>query len=212
VYTASYAAVPHIVELGAGLEPPHQLMCWAFVGSVARSTDGPPIPDDLRAAYDGALARCEPLIRATLLARRFEAHEVVYLLGAIAAVRGHRGLSYALDYLCDGFEPHCPRCQAQLSVELDSERLFVTVDEPAPPRATRRLPIDWPDPAPGRADPSLPIWAEPRVTEYLLTLAEASGHPDLVTQLIAWEGTATCPACEYDFALRPTLVAQASRP
>lgn len=139
VYTASYAAVPHLVELGAGLPPARQLDCWVFVGCVARSVDAAPIPDDLQEAYLAAIARCEPLIRATLIDGSFEQGEVVHLLAALAAVRGHGGVANALEGLVEGLTPTCLGCAVELTVEWDDRQSVVTVDEPASRRARREL-------------------------------------------------------------------------
>ena len=64
VYTASYAAVPHIVRIGVAEPLAEQILFWSFVGAVAVSREAGPVPDDLRLAYEEALARAQEVPRS----------------------------------------------------------------------------------------------------------------------------------------------------
>ena len=88
VYTATYAAVPHIVEHAVSATRAARDNCLIFVGAVAKSTDAAPIPDELRDDYVAALSRAEPLVVAAIEAKPTTEHRLVYLLGALAALRG----------------------------------------------------------------------------------------------------------------------------
>ena len=59
VYSASYAAVPHIVAIAAHQSPKAQVDYWAFVGAIAAFGSkyrGEP-PDELREEYFSANAK-----------------------------------------------------------------------------------------------------------------------------------------------------------
>lgn len=58
IYPATYAAVPHIVDIAFGLQETPHWQYFAFPATVEiqrQKHDAPPIPDDLAAAYFSAL-------------------------------------------------------------------------------------------------------------------------------------------------------------
>jgi hypothetical protein len=91
VYTASYAALPHIVsEIDcSGKFPPWTLFLLVACIEIARENGrGPAIPDDLKAAYAFALGRIPILIN--MVAR--QPWDETYCRAALAALAAAKGL------------------------------------------------------------------------------------------------------------------------
>jgi hypothetical protein len=126
VYTASYAAVPHLVELVRKLPPTERhhlgIGILYFVGDVAgcSSRDGvwlsgytpqrfqaAPIPDDLLVDYRAALDQADELIAESI--KQADQEELLAaMFAAKAAVRG-----YLWEYLSlINNERECPKCGA----------------------------------------------------------------------------------------------------
>lgn len=115
VYTAAYAALPHLVEAAAGrpvCERAYLLGLIGRIAALAQRGTAAPLPPDLRPDYEAALQRAAELAVAGL----GEAHtacDLRLLSGALAAVRGHPVL--ALDLLETVANPaalQCPACEA----------------------------------------------------------------------------------------------------
>ncbi len=110
VYTASYAAVPHLVRIAAS-RAPHER--GAFVHFVAwvevcrQSGRGPAIPADLADAYSDALRQAaRTTLESLALAWDTEAYRV--LLGGLAVFQGHAPLAATIIDPPDEIE--CPHC------------------------------------------------------------------------------------------------------
>lgn len=98
VYSASYAAVPHLVRI---VEENPDKFRWTLLSlvhsiEVARSEGrGPALPDDLRDPYLKALARI-PAIAGGLLAGDRTELELRVILGACASTKGFPSLGEAI--------------------------------------------------------------------------------------------------------------------
>ena len=91
VYTASYAVLPHLVDLLALKLPSERRNLISFIGmsaAIAYRPDMDPVPDDLRADYTEALDRVAPLILECFL-MNWSDEEHAQLCGALSAVQGH---------------------------------------------------------------------------------------------------------------------------
>ena len=111
VYTASYAAVPHLVEAmeGAPLRVPMTLLLLVVSIEIARATGrGPRVPEALRADYEGGLARVPALVAAASR-RDWDEDFCRVALAAVAAAKGFT-------------------MYAQLLVELESETVAAVVE------------------------------------------------------------------------------------
>ncbi len=110
VYTASYAAVPHLLEAmeGAPLRVPMTLLLLVASIEIARATGrGPAVPEALRADYDDALARV-PAVVGAASRRDWDEDFCRVALAAVAAAKG-----FAM--------------YAQLLVELESDTVAAVV-------------------------------------------------------------------------------------
>ncbi len=110
VYTASFAATPHIAQTAAAKEPAQRSEHIHFVGAVEalrHRKRAPAIPKDLEAAYMAALDDTAALIVQDL-ALRWDEVGCRLRLGAFAALRGQPKLG--LSILDGEGEVTCPNC------------------------------------------------------------------------------------------------------
>jgi hypothetical protein len=112
VFTATFAAVPHIVAIALAAPVASRAPHFFFVGMVAaveHDDRQPACPADLEADYRAAIAACRrPILELLLSGEVVEPELVQQLLEALCAVHGYdrlgRDLSRAIDghVLCAG--------------------------------------------------------------------------------------------------------------
>ncbi len=85
-YSATYAAVPHLVAIAAARAPRARVPFLVFVGAVA-AFDEVALPPDLAPAYRAGLRRCEELIRESV-PRSGNELDLLYLALSLASLRG----------------------------------------------------------------------------------------------------------------------------
>jgi hypothetical protein len=111
VYTASYAALPHIIAI-ASSRPVRYRIDHLFLASSIEAfrhlDDAPEIPAELQGAYQQAIEQANQLILDCL---KIDWQETEYriLLGALAVVRGYPQLGNAIFEIDK--ETECPVCQ-----------------------------------------------------------------------------------------------------
>jgi hypothetical protein len=101
---ASYAAVPHLVDIAASRPPAERVAVLHLVGSIAAYQPlGQAMPESLREAYEVARQRGAELIDATLVAIRPELlRDGLLLFADLTACRGAAALSRAIMRLESG--------------------------------------------------------------------------------------------------------------
>ncbi|GAB4355341.1 MAG: hypothetical protein Kow00114_05670 [Kiloniellaceae bacterium] len=98
VYTASYAAVPYLIEIAksgpsrASFDP---ISLVAAIETARLQGKGPAIPEDLAPAYVAALSAL-PEIAAGLLEKPLSEQECREVFSALAAAKGHPQLAKAV--------------------------------------------------------------------------------------------------------------------
>jgi len=115
VYTASYAAVPHIVALAAAQPREERLEHVNFIASVEayrHRRGAPPIPADLEGAYLTSIQQAGSMILESLESDWDESAYKV-MLGGLAVVRGQYKLGAAISELEEEIE--CAECGSILS-------------------------------------------------------------------------------------------------
>jgi hypothetical protein len=103
VYTASYAALPHLVQIAVQTAGPIDFGFFLLPASieVARAGDrGPPVPDFLNASYSDAIALLMEAVN-NHRAEPWDQDMVVSASAAIAVSKGHHRLAEALMNLDD---------------------------------------------------------------------------------------------------------------
>ncbi len=111
VYTASYAALPHIIAIAGNRSAGDRLdylMLASSIEAFRHLENAPPIPPDLQEAYLEGLKQAFRLILDCLKLDWSES-EYRILLGAMAVVRGQPQLGNAIFEL--ERESECPNCQ-----------------------------------------------------------------------------------------------------
>lgn len=114
IYSATYAAIPHLVLLAKQGDLEHQLWTLIFCGTVKSSGNlvGGPVPPDLMDSYDSAIetlnAMAADLARQAIsknLLDKFPAH---YLAQAILSLR-------------HGANPECPECDTEYKINPEED-------------------------------------------------------------------------------------------
>ena len=116
-YAAAYATVPYFVRFAKQLRPEERFNYLSVIGLIAvhsRPNEGTSyeIKNYLARAYQRALSEALPLIADTLSCHH-DAVETRYLLGSIAALKGHRKLARVLQDM-DAICGECPKCGEQV--------------------------------------------------------------------------------------------------
>jgi len=100
VFSASFAAVPHVVEALASNPQMAESTYFQFpaVVEICRVKGAVPIPDDLRTAYFSALAKLPSLV-AMAADRDWDGGFLACALSAIAAAKGFRSVAEVVQEL-----------------------------------------------------------------------------------------------------------------
>jgi len=100
VYSASFAAVPHVIEAlaSAPLEAASTYLQFPAWVEICRRKCGLSVPEDHASAYFGSLARLPGLVAAAS-AREWDAEFLQCALSAIAAAKGETGIAEAVQEL-----------------------------------------------------------------------------------------------------------------
>ena len=111
VYTASYAALPHIVAIASSRpvrERLDHLLLASSIEAFRHFDDAPPMPGDLQEAYQQGLKQAADLV-LECLGLDWQEAETRHLLGALAVLRHQPRLGLAIMEL--DCETECPNCQ-----------------------------------------------------------------------------------------------------
>lgn len=187
VFTATYAAVPHIVRIGTHEPLDDQLAYWSFVGAVACAREAPAIPDHLRAAYEGSIIHAEELTIACFVPGLDEASGLELLI-ALAGIRRFPAVADALRMLRDEtVTTTCPRCATSMRVSTADVPFVVEEDELSLALGTS-------------GEMRAPRAPHPEVRQ-LAHLARVAGLVDLEHRVAALAKDTRCPTCQLDFSL-----------
>ncbi|MBG0832020.1 hypothetical protein HS041_30405 [Planomonospora sp. ID67723] len=154
VYTATFAALPHVVEVAEGLPPDRLGDFWSDIGMIAAvvrtGSYGPPVPADLAEGLDAALRLSEQLAVASFLQTpRATEVDCSYLALTCLVLAGHPvgGLIWAFlnrgEIAEWGLEPRCPDRECGMAIDVGP-----FPDPGEPPFPAPRLPGSYP-PRPG---------------------------------------------------------------
>ena len=97
VYSASFAAVPHVIEALASAPLKAEFSYFQFPAwvEVCRKKSGVEIPEDLKAAYFASLSQLPSLV-ASAATREWEPEFLCCALSAIAAAKGQTSVAEAV--------------------------------------------------------------------------------------------------------------------
>ena len=144
IYTATYAAAPHMLSLidALPLKGQHELL--TFLGRVAGSWDGDLIPDDLKPAYKETMSAAASKAIALLESPDLDSVQFTYLLLSITALIGRRELSELLEASLVNEEvwARCPLCADSLRFDTASAPFRVRAVNELGPRELEALSED----------------------------------------------------------------------
>lgn len=103
VYDASYAALPHIIEIACNATGPIDASFFQLPAAIeiAKSSEkGPPVPSDLAQAYRGAVSRLAQCV-VKYLQQDWDELTLLSAMSAIAVAKGHHRVAEAVMNLDD---------------------------------------------------------------------------------------------------------------
>ena len=178
VYTASYAALPHLADVAERQGPAGYVAALDLAAAILSSTDGPVAPDVVRREHAETIRRLLTLAEANL-PRASTDIELVHALQALLAFEDAGTWQRHLDGLADGELPlTCPQCGAFLVVDLTGDEPHVRDDTDASVATT---PVRPGDPPKGSLGARM--------------LAHAADRPTVTHRLRHALGESECPAC-----------------
>jgi hypothetical protein len=190
-YPASYAAVPHIVEIAAQASPKDRVEALALAAGIAMAPEEAP-PLELAAEFHAAIARIPPLAEESL-ATRVSDSDAGYLLVAMASGHGCARAAWIIElYVTESdLLLRCPDDDCAVEISASPDQLVVDEDAtPATPTTARGAP-----------------WTEPTAATAAADAAERAGRTRLAAGLRGLAGTGTCPVCEAHIEIWPRLLA-----
>ena len=206
VYSASIAALPHLIAIAYRLEanPKLQRDVLCLAGAICESRD---YARELeRSEYaDAAIAALPDAIRLSreVLGKATDHHAGIYLINSIAAFNQMQEVARVVEGFSDEeFPLECPSCSVDLYVWPCPEGLFVAAEDPVAYAKTARTFVSK-----GLSGEST------RESDLQWLLAESANAPSLAdvrSKLPFLFGDASCPKCGHTFALFDELAKQAS--
>ena len=204
VYSATIAAVPHIVEAIASFPIDERLDDLVFLGTVAAYA-----PDELvgsldpeiQASYQEALNKGAILAVDMVEATRLNYAEFAYLLQAIAALHGCKKLGKALSGFADAeFLLICPGCECEIYLWPSEAGMTTSAEDPVAHKETLRLEVE-PRRKPDSGSDDEPEFTCESAFVWLSRFASDAGQHRLLDQLRFLYGTAVCPKCSASFPI-----------
>jgi hypothetical protein len=206
VYTATYAAVPHLVDMLQTASEAEELDFIVFLGTVAASLDRPPIPKHLEPEYTNALQVTAEIARGLILSRSWEKGDYIYLLQAVAGLHGCQVPGQQLENLQnEQYETYCLNCNQFLVVSVREAGFFTSAsDQFYKPLSDEvevkpRIAID--EPWDGTIDCADNF-------RWLYGISCVTGHTDVAFWLRCLYGETTCPICNGTFNLMESIERQ----
>lgn len=183
IYSASYAAVPFVVDLARERPPSEQLLFWIFVATIAAEGEASDIPRALHGAYQAALVRARATVEASDWSR-LDADERPWLVSALANLQGERAVARAVEGLIDGeIALACPACDGDVYVSVSQAPFVASNVNPEGGWRSQDLTRLTPRP-------------DPRIDALLMFADEP-----LTPRLRGLASTVLCPTCEEAFPL-----------
>jgi hypothetical protein len=144
VYSASYAALPLLLERTESLPAEKRVMALVLMSGIVASNDLRGIERRPLDVIDAISPVARRLTDECLKAGKHDSATFVHLLQAACAFDGDVLWGRHLEYLIDGDYPgHCPSCSHELHLAVGKYGFFVTADEWVGPasRDPERVPI-----------------------------------------------------------------------
>ena len=213
VYTATYAAAPHVLPLIDRQSVENQVMLLSFLGSVASSLDADPVPQELRPAYEETIAGATNKAIRLLQNPDVKGVDFTYLLLAVSALTGSVGFSDVLEATLVNGElwAKCPHCADTLQFDTANAPFHVQAVKQLGPKELAKLSedvltnfmdgeesVDPPVVVSPAQSPEVP-WAgtvdAANVYEWLHGAALRASQEETAEKIRGLYGRCTCPTC-----------------
>jgi hypothetical protein len=194
VYSASFAALPILLETAKGWKPQERTMVIILAASIISSQESGPRELDPQGLGELVKPEFLQLCMESLTYAELPDVEFIYLLQSQLALEGDRIWGRKLDHLADGeFPGECPRCHSELYLVIGKDGFFASTG-------------DW---IRNANIPRTEIKANegtlPPIGERLRAYADAASKHELARWFRYLFGTGTCPSCESTFAVSDAI-------
>ena len=212
VYTATYAAASHLMQLASDYGP-----CWQSddllqsIGYASRGGPGPSVPESLEEDWEDAQSDARDLILERLINGEVSEKYAGSLIGALLYLSGEWAAGELVTDWCWGtsIKAACPQCSAITKV-------FWHNDQPKTTRETPRsfwqrsqfkiVPVPIGATSSLGLEPDLDLEFETdQLHEQILGLAVSSGHAKTKRQFQTLFGTVQCNSCGQPTAITPAI-------
>ena len=199
VYSASFAVLPVLAEVGEKWQPRDRSQLVAFAACILATRHIPgACPDDLLPSVKSVVPRFQRLCRETLAETGLSTHDFIYALQAMRSLEGDRFWGEELDHLASGeFPGVCPSCGVDLYLVIGEHGLFTTAEDwvarSGKPGGIEVRPDIKCTPIEPREG------ALPETGQWLYEHAQAAQQHDVAGWIEYIFGTSKCPACDQQF-------------
>jgi hypothetical protein len=205
VYSASFAALPALVDAAEQWKPSERAQLLALAASVLASQDVGGDRNGFLLPVEWVVPRFQQLCSESLAETGLSIHDFIYLLQAARAFEGDKFWGQELDHLASGeFPGTCPHCGVDLYLVIGEYGFFTTAEE----WVTR------PGTKPGTIEPRTginrtPIEPNDRVLpdsgQWLYEHAQASQQHEVAGWIRHVFGTSECPSCGHKFQVQDAI-------
>ena len=231
-YPASFAAIPHLVRIAQARSGSPRAECLVLVGAIAASptrSELEAVPLDIREAYGAAIREAAEMAIDMLERTSLDFQTFVYLLKALAGLKGCAGLGQALSGFAVRKLRRVPELRVSTFIWPRGNRLAVTTEDPV-----RHAGTSWTAITPAVND--LGPWdgtytrsnAQTWLTHFV-QIQNANGtrtppQRNLLSRIVRWSkrtdienlvrllpylfGHTECPACHHPFVVIEILERQ----
>ena len=218
IYTATYAAVPHVVNAFSTQSTNSKIWLFTFLGLVAISKDTQPIPDDLRMAYFKAMNEAKFLVIDVAKQTDIPKPDYAHLLSAVPALHGLHTVHEIIDWMLVANEVRgrCVACGEEFSVDSEKVPFKVEYVRQHSTLSSRHkvehldnngitVMAQSPHMEVYPTSASSLFWngsvCEKNVMSWLISLATSADHPAVVERVLALFGHLDCINCKTKISL-----------
>jgi hypothetical protein len=185
VYSASFAALPHLLKWSQGVAPAQRTMVLTLAAAIIRSQDVSSGLESRAAAVASTCGAFHDLAVETMTQPELEEGDFIHLLQAVLSFRGEQLWGAVFDQLDSGeFSGVCAQCEADLNLVIGEYGFFTTVDEWVNRPNCKRTPIEA---AAIDGLSGVPKWLHEQATR-----CDQQQVADWIPYIF---GTTTCPSC-----------------
>lgn len=207
VYSASFAALPVLVDVAERWKPRDRSQLLALASSILASNDVHRASrDDVLGPVEWVVPRFQRLCRESLAEAGLGKHDFIYLLQATRAFEGDQFWGQELDHLASGeFPGTCPHCGTDLYLVIGEHGFFTTAEDWVP-RTGSSKPGKI-EPLPGiHCTPIDPNEGElPEVGRWLIERAQAAKQNEVAGWIRRVFGSGVCPSCGGEFMVQDAI-------